>query len=286
MDPEVWPGGNYRRTSALQMISNLHIQTTAVGKSTILKNVYLTTPFKIAKITEENQSGVLDLMLMSSSPGILDGDDYRMKIEVGRGSNLRLQTQSYQRLFNMKGKASCTLDVHLAEGSSFCYLPHPTVPHRNSNFTALNKIFVTEDCKLLFGEILTCGRKLNDEVFLFTKYQCTSEIYLDKKLVIKENILLEPGLGNLTTMGQFEGFTHMGSLIYLCEKADIKSLAGEISDLLSLEMDCTFGISEAPVKGLIVRMLAQSAEQLFECQKQVGALVTRAETTKTGVYAE
>ncbi len=268
------------------MISELHILTTVAGNRTILKNAFFTTPFKVANITENKQSGVLDLMIMSSSPGILDGDEYRMKIELGKGSNLRLQTQSYQRLFNMKGNASCTLEVRLEEGCSFCYLPHPTVPHRNSCFAANNKIFLTAGCRLIFGEILTCGRKLTGEVFVFTKYHSKTEIYLDKRLVVKENILLEPSQFDLASIGQFEGFTHQGSLIYLCEKADIKLLAGEISRRLSIEKDCMFGVTKAPVKGLIVRMLAQSAEQLFDCLKQVGELLTGAKTIETGVYAE
>lgn len=38
-----------------------------------LKEVYFTTPFKVADITEDKTQHALQLMLMSSSPGILDG---------------------------------------------------------------------------------------------------------------------------------------------------------------------------------------------------------------------
>jgi len=90
-------------------------------------------------------------MLMSSSPGILDRDEYRMSIEVAEGCSLNLQTQSYQRLFNMKNGALQNMEVHLKEGASFCYIPHPAVPHESSIFVARNKIFLSNNCNFTWG---------------------------------------------------------------------------------------------------------------------------------------
>ena len=56
----------------------------------------------MANITEDKTGATLQLMLMSSSPGILDGDEYKIKIELEENCSLQLHTQSYQRLFNMK----------------------------------------------------------------------------------------------------------------------------------------------------------------------------------------
>ena len=53
------------------MNAQLHIQTALRNGITYLKNCYATPPFKLANITEDKQSHELQLMLMSSSPGIL-----------------------------------------------------------------------------------------------------------------------------------------------------------------------------------------------------------------------
>jgi urease accessory protein len=149
------------------MIAKLHIQTAFKNGATCLQQNYFTPPFKTANITEDKRSNWLRIMLMNSSPGILDGDDYEIKIGLAENSSLQLHTQAYQRLFNMKKGATQLMEVHLEKDSSFIYLPHPSVPHENSIFTAKNKIFLNNDCNLIWGEVLTCGRKLNGEVFRF-----------------------------------------------------------------------------------------------------------------------
>ena len=255
-----------------KLIAELHIQAALRNNLTFLEKAYHTTPFKIANITEDKKHNTLRLMLMSSSPGILDGDEYKIKINVANNCSLHLQTQSYQRLFNMKVGASQNMEVHLQEGASFCFIPHPSVPHESSIFTARNKIYLNNKCDLIWGEVLTCGRKLSGEVFLFSKYHNVTEIFLNNKLIIKENLLVQPSLVDVNAIGQLEGYTHQATLIYLNEKAEIKTLIKEITEFLSTPNEIAFGITAAPKNGLIIRLLGYKAEQLFDCLKTIAEL--------------
>lgn len=253
------------------MIAQLHIQTALRKEITFLQKAYCTQPFKLANITEDKKDKTLRFMLMSSSPGILDGDEYKIKIDVNKNCSLNLKTQSYQRLFNMKAGASQNMEVHLQEGSSFCFIPHPSVPHESSIFTARNKIYLNNNCDLIWGEVLTCGRKLSGEVFLFSKYHNITEIFLSNKLIIKENLLMQPAIINVNAIGQLEGYTHQATLIYLNEKAQIKTLIKEITTFLSAQNEIIFGITAAPKNGLIIRLLGHKAEQLFNCLNTIAA---------------
>ena len=267
------------------MIATLHIQTAVRGNTTFLKNSYCTTPFKVANITEDKKSKPLHLMLMSSSPGILDGDQYQLKIELEQDCALQLHTQSYQRLFNMKQSAAQSLEVYLAPNSSFFFLPHPSVPHAAAVFKSVNKIFLEDNCCLVFGEILTCGRKLNGEVFLFSKYHNLTEVFLKNKLIIRENLLIEPALININAIGQLEGFTHQASLVYLHPTAPVKHLIEQVNELLNIQDQISFGITEAPVNGLIVRILGNRAEQLHDCLKTIGSFLPQNFNTKSVEHA-
>lgn len=268
------------------MIAKLHIQTTIRAGVTILKNVYCTTPLKVANITEDKKAKELQLMLMSSSPGILDGDRYQVKIELEQGSHLQLHTQSYQRLFNMKQGASQVFNIHLAAGCSFVYLPHPTVPHTASSFAATNKIYLSDNCRLVFGEILTCGRKHNGEVFLFSTYHNLTEIFLNDQIILKENLLVQPAESDTNAIGQMEGFTHQATLVYLQAQATPNSLNHHIHQLLEPEKGIIFGISETPEAGLLVKILGQGAEQLHDCLKKITSLLNAIDTLKPTLYAE
>ncbi|MCW3108704.1 MAG: urease accessory protein UreD [Segetibacter sp.] len=255
----------------------LHIQTALRNNKTFLKKAYHTTPFKIANITENKNDHGLKLMLMSSSPGILDGDEYQLKIELEEGCSLELQTQSYQRLFNMKKGASQNVEVHMGAGSSFCYLPHPSVPHKAADFVATNKIYLSGGCKLIWGEVLTCGRKLSGEAFQFTGYQNRTEIFLNERLVVKENLLIKPHIVNVNAIGQFEGYSHQASFIYIDEAADINELIPEIIEMLSVHENICFGVSALPVNGIVVRLLGYKGEQLYNCLQLIARLLTAKE---------
>ncbi|MDB5248469.1 MAG: urease accessory protein UreD [Segetibacter sp.] len=247
------------------MIAKLHIKAALREGKTFLKRSFFTHPFKLANVTEDKSQNQLQLMLMSSSPGVLDGDEYEIKIELEEGCSLQLQTQSYQRLFTMKKGASQNMEVNMCKGSSFCYLPHPAVPHKASDFVAANKINLSDNCTLTWGEIVTCGRKLSGEEFQFTRFQNHTEIFLNGRLVVKENLLIKPSAINVMAIGQLEGYTHQASLIFIDEGAAVNELISKINDtLIGVESIC-FGVSALSVKGVIIRLLGYKGEQLYNC---------------------
>jgi urease accessory protein len=262
------------------MKASLHIQTAARNGITWLKQSYYTPPFKVANVTEDKKAGPLHLMLMCSSPGILEGDEYQLKINIEENSHLHLHTQSYQRLFRMKQGASQTMEVYLQKGATLIYIPHPAVPHKQSVFTTHNKIYLQGSNRLIWGELLTCGRKLNGEQFDFIKYHSTTDVYLNGQLVIKENWLVQPGLTDLHAIGQWEGYTHQGSLIIVDNQENIPLHYDTINNFLSQQKDIAFGVSTLANAGIIVRILGYKAEQLFNCLNRIGTLAMVNKTEK------
>jgi urease accessory protein len=254
------------------MIARVHIETALKNDRTYLSNCFFTTPYKVVDITEDRSKNELNLMLMSSSPGILDGDELEMKVKLQENTTLHLQTQSYQRLFNMKKGASQIMEVRMDKGSSFSYLPQPTVPHKDSNFTAANNIYLSESCSLVWGEVITCGRKLNGEAFAFSKFHSITRIFLNGRLVVKENLLIEPSNINVHAVGQLEGYTHQASLIFIGEAAATKNLIENTNQKLNEQKDICFGVSSLQVGGIVVRIHGFKAEQLYSCLKAIGKL--------------
>jgi urease accessory protein len=245
------------------MNAKIQIQTHFSNGITHLGTTYFTSPFKVANITENKQSNWLQLMIMNSSPGILDGDDYEFLIEIDKGSCLHLHSQSYQRLFQMKTGAFQHSVIRLGENCSFTYIPLPCVPHKQSTFKSTNKIFLSANCNLIWGEVLTCGRKLNGEVFCFSAYHTITTIYKEDKLILKENLLMQPSRVDPKSIGQLEGFTHQASFIYFpADNLDSESI-DQIYSWLTNQNDIEFGISQAAGGGMVVRMLGYGAELLY-----------------------
>ena len=258
----------------MAMNASLYIRVAQRQGNSFLQKAFFTPPFKLADITEDRSSGPVRLMIMSSSPGVLDGDRYDIRMELSGGAMLQLDTQSYQRLFRMNGSAAQIISVHMAEGASLTYLPHPVVPHAASSFTSATKIFLSKDCILAWGEVITSGRKLNEESFLFSKFHSTTEIFLEGKLVVKENLLLLPHLHDLSVLGQLEGFSHQASLIFL--HGEMRSeIASMVAAYLDQQEQIMYGCTDLQSPGLFIRLLGSSAEQLHGLLQSATRLISR-----------
>jgi urease accessory protein len=251
------------------MIAHLDIIVAKREQASYLRHSYFTTPFKLANITVDKQTEPLQLVWMSSSPGMLEGDCYHINIELEADTALHLQTQAYQRLYQMKTGAVQTLNVQLHAGASFQFIPHPCVPHEGAIYKNVATYQLAENCQLIIGEILTCGRKLNGEVFRFQRYHSLVEIWQNNLLIVRENMLMEPATMPMQSLGLLEGFTHQASLLLIHPTADMATIQLQLLAHLSKQIGVDAGVSKLAVNGLVVRILGNGAEILFDQLQQL-----------------
>lgn len=278
------------------MINRLNIIGGYKDGRSYLKDAFFTRPFRLANISEDKTDPALYLMVQNSSPGILDKDHYDINIQMESNSKLLLDSQSYQRLFNMKEGAKQDMDVSLFTGSTFSYVQHPIVPHELSIFKAHNVIRMEDNCSLTLSEIITCGRKHSGEVFKYSKFQNLTEIYHNDKLVLKDNVLLQPQLADIHTLGQMEGYTHQGTLIHINTGVhDMESIIKDAFANMESEEDIAFGISQPFSTCMMVRILGNGGEQMFNAfrriqkeiwtsEKNVFADISKKETVESSNY--
>ncbi|MEO6219309.1 MAG: urease accessory protein UreD, partial [Ginsengibacter sp.] len=240
---------------------------------TFLRYCFCKQPFKLADITENKSGDLLRLMITSSSPGILDNDKYFIQVEIEEYAKVCLTTQGYQRIFTMANKASQCMKVEVRNNGSFSFLPHPNVPHTLSNFLSINNIYLNRGHHLIWSDIITCGRKLSGEAFKFSKFHNIINIYLNNRLVIKENVLLEPLIRNIQAIGQLEGYSHQSTLLFINDKADMQIISSDCNEILSGIKEIAFGISKLPVNGLVFRILGHKGEQLFDLNNRIALVI-------------
>lgn len=254
------------------MKASLHLHTRLREGKTVLGSTYFTAPFKLADISQRGLPGCR-AMIMNASPGVLDGDHYDIRVNMDAGTSLQIETQAYQRIFQMQGSATQQMEVRMERDCCLTYIPHPSVPHRAAHFTGINKIYLSENCRLAWGEVLTPGRQLQGEAFSFRQYQSITEVFQDGKLVVKDNLVITPGTINPLGMGQLEGYSHQASFLWLSPEGYQEKYQEELAQKLAAFTTISWGITQLPVPGLLVRMIGHKGEQLFTCLQQLSALV-------------
>ncbi|MDH6250380.1 urease accessory protein [Chryseobacterium sp. H1D6B] len=245
-----------------------HLNITAgykAGKSYV-KDLYVTLPFRVVSVGQRKSDNKLYQMIMSSSPGILDGDHYHLNISLEKGTSLQLQSQSYQRLFNMKDKAVQEINISMQDDTSFAYVPHPVVPHEDSNFKSKAKIEIGKNSQIIISEIITCGRKHYGEVFKLKRFQNLMEIYHENKLMIKDNVLIQPDLIPISSIGNLEEYTHQGTLIFYSTQENVNKtelIENIIRDAEPHHKELEIGVSAMENNGFVVRALGHGGEIMY-----------------------
>lgn len=239
-----------------------------------LEEKFYTQPFGLLRYDARSHDDPwLRYMIRCASPGILGGDFWDMKFRVIEGTSLQLESQAYSRIHEMKegdeAKQEVTVDVE--ENGYFQYIPHPTVPHKNSIFKSKNTINLKKSSKLIWGEVVTCGRKLygDGEVFEFTSLSNQTTVFVEGEMIFKDRLFLDPKKNDLKALGQFEGYTHQATMIVYNEDQDFDQITEVLIENVKDENEVEYGITTTIKDAIIIRVVGNGGEQLYKILKRI-----------------
>lgn len=263
---------------SFKMQSKLTLSTklSSQGK-TQLDGYFASPPFKVMTLPvyEDAWQNGLNAMQMSSSPGLLAGDQLDIEIALADDTALSLNTQAFTRVQSMNDGDYATqkTQITLGKNSRLFYLPHPLVLHKDSGFKQITEIELGEQSELIYGEIVAIGRVLNDERFAFRHFSSYLRISHQNRPLVSDRIQWLPSQFDLTALSQMEDFSHQGSLTYLNlakTAVEMKSLVAEVQAWIADEKSMLVGVSQLNEGGLMVRVLAHRAESVQKLFEQLG----------------
>jgi urease accessory protein len=242
--------------------SELYIRAGAVNGKTILEDSFFTAPYKIAKPFYNENRRLMNIMVMSASAGIMEGDCYRVNVKLGEAARTALLGQSYNKIHRMKaGNASQFNQFSLGTGAFFDYAPKPTIPFAGSNFQSLTECRMESGSSYLYSEILACGREKSGERFEFKTYKNCNKVYLEDDLIFMDNQVLSPEQQVLDGIGFFEGYTHQATLACFSEKIE-DNLLDRFYEILQEIEGIDFGLTKIKKYGVLARILGSSSDFL------------------------
>ncbi|WP_214226444.1 urease accessory protein UreD [Pedobacter sp. B4-66] len=255
------------------MDSAIKISVCVEEEKTVMKDSFYNMPYKIVPYGGQRDHQYLELIIMSSSPGIMDGDHLKIDIQVGEQANLHLYSQSYNKLHPMKTGATQQTVVNVGQDAFFQYIPYPITPFKDSIFHTVNEVHLEKGTTLLWGDIICAGRVHRDEVFQFQKLHSTTKIYKEGKIVYIDNQVLKPKDQPIDKMLFHEGYTHQATLIIASDFAlEFKKEMDEI--FIGEYEDITFGFTMCANDMVLVRALGNNGDLLYNFLKTVAGMCT------------
>lgn len=256
--------------------SELYIKAKNINGLTCLEDCFFTAPFKIAKPFLDEKKGIMNIIVMSASAGIMEGDCYRTRLELGVGARVALHGQSYAKIHRMQeGQASQFNQFFLAEGALLDYAQKPTIPYAGSIFQSVSECFLKSGSAFLYSDVLACGREKRGERFEFTEYRNCNKVYYQGDLIFLDYQVLVPSCQNLEGIGCFEGYSHQATFAFFYDNLN-DELLERLFNVLEKTSDIEFGLTKTKKFGLIIRILGGSADYLskilFDLKQEIYTL--------------
>ena len=130
-------------------------------------------------------------------------------------------------------------------------MPCPVIPFKWINFICTTDVNLCPDSKFIMQDILSCGRTAMKESFEFESYHSRIMVHEDNKLVFVDNTRLIPSEFNMSSMGFFEGKTHIASAYFY----------GYDGLELSEDKNIDMGVTSAK-RGSLLKMAGFSSDEL------------------------
>ncbi|MDO5614976.1 MAG: urease accessory protein UreD [Cruoricaptor ignavus] len=251
--------------------STVKLSCVRSGEVTLLEDRFFDIPYKLTHFGRPTAADFLEMILMCSSPGVMEGDSLQMDILCKENAKMKFFTQSFNRIHPMpkKNGAEQFCNFKIEKGAKFMYVPHPTIPYKDSIFEATNDIRMTGTSHLIWGDLISGGRIHSGEKFLFSKYHTKTKIYRDERLIIFDNQLISPETQPLEELLFFEGYTHQGTLLMVSPFAeDFKKELDAI--LLEQFTDSSYGFTICAENALMLRILGNSGDALYDWLLNIG----------------
>lgn len=238
---------------------------------TYIKSLLSKAPFLIQKAMypDTDHPYFAHIYIMSSSGGILQGDEQKIDVTMGRNSAARITTQSATKIYKMdRGYASQYIDIHSKEGSYLEFVPHQIIPFKSSRFYQEVNFEVEENSVLIYSEIISAGRIASGEKFDFDICFLRTSAYRNNHMLFTDVMnLSHKNKKNLESIfGEKDIFSTVyviGSSIQIEKIADKINLATENTSLL---VSCSSLPNDS---GIIVRMLADSVSEIVAMTESI-----------------
>ncbi len=251
------------------MESCVRLSTKFSHHKTVYDDVYFTPPYKlIAPLYEEDEA---QIMLMSSSAGLLQGDRVHMDLHFGEKCKALVGSQSYEKVFDTQG-GDVQKNTHIKADarSRVRYMPHPTIPFKNSTYRSKTHISLASTSTFFYSDIFTAGRVHMGESFLMRLFHASVHVYVENRLAFADNTLMDPARWDYTALGLWQGFSHNGLLYayFPSEQEEASFIEQARQKAKAICSRWEVGVSKAQ-KGVCVRVLGDTGDKIYLYFKEV-----------------
>ena len=242
----------------------LEMQNDSQKQKTVITKQKTQVPLYVQKALhyDLDYPSMAHLFVLSPSGGILQGDRYRMDVELKNNAISHITTQGATRIYKMESNyATHLVSLKLRNNSYLEFIPEQIIPYKNSRFYQKTLLDVDDSSTVVYSETIVPGRIAMGEMFDFDVCYLKTEGTINEKTQFRDSSLMIPKEQKIQSLSMFYDKTILTS-VYLLTKKPTGTINHMINDMFSDMNDIVAGSSLLPHdSGLGIRILGNSSEE-------------------------
>ena len=196
--------------------------------------------------------------------GYVEGEKYRYRIKLKEDSRAIITTQASTKVYKCEQgkKTEQETLINLERNSILEYITDSVILYKNAIYKQVNNIYMDEGATLIYSDGITSGWSKEGEEFQYSSVQLKTDLYVNNKLVLLDNLLVNPREDDVTKLGFFEGYQNFGTLLVINKNINMKVIEKLRNDIKNLNLPIYFGISELEINGFALRVLGNLTQNI------------------------
>ena len=241
----------------------LELQNDSDKQKTVITKKRTQVPLYMQKALHYDMDypSMAHLFVLSPSGGILQGDRYRMDVQLKNNAISHITTQGATRIYKMESNyATHQVTLNLKNNSYLEFIPEQIIPYKNSRFYQKTNLDIDDSSTVVYSETIVPGRIAMGEMFDFDVCYLKTEGRINEKTQFRDSSLLMPQTQKIQSLGMFDDKTILTS-VYVFTKKYTSKINDLINEIFSNIEDVSGGASILPNDyGGSVRVLGNSSE--------------------------
>lgn len=203
--------------------------------------------------------------LLHLGGGYVEGEIYKNLIELKKDAKAIITTQAPTKVYKCEKNKEASYQetiIKMEENSVLEYISDSVILYKNAKYNQETTIHMDESSTLIYTDGITSGWSPDGAKFQYEGARLKNKIYLNNKLLLLDNLELNPKKYDVTEMGILEGYINFGTLLVIDKRINENYVEKARELIKNLNLDIKYGVSILENNGLIIRVLGNLTQEI------------------------
>lgn len=236
---------------------------------TVATKKYYEGLVKVSRSIKMNNENIPTFYLLQLGGGYVEGEKYKNIFNLKDEARAIITTQASSKVYKCinKIKTEQETEINLGINSVLEYITDSVILYKDAAYKQVNNIYLDKSSTLIYSDGITAGWSPEGDKFSYSSVQLKSNVYVNNKLVLLDNLLVNPRENDVTRLGFFEEYSNFGTLLVINKEINDSSISDLRVIIANLNLPIDFGISKLEVNGFVIRVLGNLTQHIEEAMR-------------------